>query len=39
MFGALATVVIVMTYLYFATAAFLTGAEIDAQVRERVRRS
>jgi membrane protein len=36
-FGALATVVIVMTYLYFATAAFLTGAQLDALVRARVR--
>ena len=35
-FGALATVVIVLTYLYFAAAAALTGAELDALVRARV---
>jgi membrane protein len=35
-FGALATVVIVLSYLYFASAAFLTGAQLDALVRERV---
>jgi membrane protein len=38
-YGALATVVIVLTYIYFAAAAFLTGAELDALVRERVRRA
>ena len=32
-FGALATVWIVLTYLYFSSVAFLTGAEIDAMVR------
>lgn len=32
-FGALATVWIVLTFLYFSAAAFLTGVEIDAQVR------
>jgi membrane protein len=35
-FGALATVMVVLTYLYFASAAVLTGAELDALVRERV---
>ncbi len=35
-FGALATVVIVLTYLYVAAAAVLTGAEVDALVRDRV---
>ncbi len=35
-FGALATVVVVLTYLYLASAAFLTGAEIDARLRARV---
>jgi membrane protein len=35
-FGALATVVIVLSYLYFASAAFLTGAQLDALVRDRV---
>jgi membrane protein len=35
-FGALATVVIVLTYLYFASAAFLTGAELDAILHRRV---
>ena len=37
-FGALATVVIVLSYLYFASAAFLTGAQLDALVRHRVSR-
>jgi membrane protein len=36
-FGALATVVIVLAYLYVATGAVLTGAQLDALVRERVR--
>jgi membrane protein len=35
-FGALATVMVALTYLYFASAAVLTGAELDALVRERV---
>jgi membrane protein len=35
-FGALATVMVTLTYLYFAAAAVLTGAELDALVRERV---
>jgi membrane protein len=35
-FGALATVMVAFTYLYFAAAAVLTGAELDALVRERV---
>jgi membrane protein len=35
-FGALATVVIVLSYLYFASAAFLTGAELDAILHSRV---
>ena len=35
-FGALATVVVVLTYLYLASAAFLTGAEVDAWLRARV---
>jgi membrane protein len=35
-FGALATVMVGLTYLYFAAAAVLTGAELDALVRERV---
>jgi membrane protein len=35
-FGALATVMVALTYLYFAAAAVLTGAELDALVRERV---
>jgi membrane protein len=37
-FGALATVVVVLTYLYAASAAVLTGAEIDALVMEHVDR-
>jgi membrane protein len=36
-FGALATVVIVLAYLYVASGAVLTGAQLDALVRERVR--
>jgi hypothetical protein len=35
-FGALATVVILLSYLYFASAAFLTGTQLHALVRERV---
>jgi membrane protein len=35
-FGALATVVVVLAYLYVASAAVLTGAQLDALVRERV---
>jgi membrane protein len=34
-FGALATIVVMLTYLYLASAAVLTGAEIDALVIER----
>jgi membrane protein len=37
-FGALATVWIVLTYLYFASAAFLTGAELDALIEADSRR-
>ena len=37
-FGALATVVVLLTYLYTASAAVLTGAEIDALVFEKVER-
>jgi membrane protein len=36
-FGTLATVVIVLAYLYLAAGAVLTGAQLDALVRERVR--
>jgi membrane protein len=36
-FGALATVVIALTYLYLAASAVLVGAQLDALVRERVR--
>jgi membrane protein len=35
-FAALATVVVLLTYLYAASAAVLTGAEIDAVVTERL---
>ena len=35
-FGALATLVVVLSYLYFASAAFLTGAELDAILQRRV---
>lgn len=36
-FGALATVVVLLAYLYVSSAAVLTGALLDAVVRERVR--
>jgi len=36
-FGALATVVVALTYLYVASSAVLVGAQLDALVRERVR--
>ena len=36
-FGALATVVILLAYLYVASGAVLTGAQLDALVRELVR--
>jgi len=35
-FGALASVVVALTYLYIASAAVLVGAQLDALVRERV---
>jgi membrane protein len=35
-FGALATVIVLCEYLYLAAAAFLTGAQLDALVRERL---
>jgi membrane protein len=35
-FGALATVMVVLTYLYFAAVSVLTGAELDMLVRQRV---
>lgn len=37
LFGALATVVVGLTYLYLAASAVLVGAQLDALVRERVR--
>jgi membrane protein len=37
-FGALATVVVVLTYLYLASAAVLTGAQLDALVIARAER-
>ena len=36
-FGALATIVVALTYLYLASSAVLVGAQIDALVRKRVR--
>ena len=36
-FGALATIVIALTYLYIAASAVLVGAQLDALVRGRVR--
>jgi membrane protein len=38
-FGALATVIIVFEYLYLAAIAFLTGAQVDALIRERLARA
>jgi membrane protein len=35
-FGALATIIVSLEYLYLASIAFLTGAQVDALVRERV---
>lgn len=35
-FGALATVVVVLTYLYVSTISFLTGVQIDALVQQRL---
>jgi membrane protein len=35
-YGALATVIVFMQYLYLAALAFLTGAQLDALVRERL---
>ena len=37
-YGALATVVILLTYLYLATSAFLTGVELDDLLQDRARR-
>jgi membrane protein len=37
-FGALATVVVVLTYLYVSTIALLTGVQLDALVQEQLRR-
>jgi membrane protein len=34
-FGALATIVVVLTYLYVATIALLTGAQLDALIQRR----
>jgi membrane protein len=36
-YGALATFVILLTYLYVAAAAFLTGVELDDLLRDRAR--
>jgi membrane protein len=36
-FGALATVVVVLTYIYVSSIAFLTGVQIDALIQERLR--
>jgi membrane protein len=36
-FGALATIVIVLTYLYISTIAFLTGVQLDALIQQRLR--
>ena len=36
-FGALATVVVILTYLYVSTIAFVTGVQLDALIQERTR--
>jgi membrane protein len=36
-FGALATVVIVLTYIYVSSIAFLTGVQLDALVQQELR--
>jgi membrane protein len=36
-FGSLATVIVVMTYLYWSTIVFLTGVQLDALVEEGLR--
>jgi membrane protein len=36
-FGALATVVVVLTYIYVSSIAFLTGVQIDALIQQRLR--
>ena len=36
-FGSLATVIVVLEYLYLSSIAFLSGAQMDALLRERVR--
>ncbi len=35
-FGALATIIVVFEYLYIATVAFLTGAQLDALIHARM---
>jgi membrane protein len=37
-YGALATVVVVLTYVYIASIAFLTGVQLDALVQRAGRR-
>jgi membrane protein len=37
-FGALATLVVVLTYVYISTIAFVTGVQVDALVQERLSR-
>jgi membrane protein len=37
-FGALATVVVILTYLYLSTAALLTGVQVDALIQAAARR-
>jgi membrane protein len=36
-FGALATAVVLLTYLYLSAIAFLTGVQLDALVQQRLR--
>jgi uncharacterized BrkB/YihY/UPF0761 family membrane protein len=38
MFGALATVVVLLTYLYLSTIALLTGVQVDALIGAAARR-
>lgn len=38
-FGALATIVVILTYLYLSTIALLTGVQLDALIQQRLKRS
>jgi membrane protein len=38
-FGALATIVVILTYLYLSTIALLIGVQLDALIQQRLKRS